>query len=60
MAAAEGPLSTSIDSMSSGGRSAIRLAGLSWFEALPPPAAAVTTLTPFETASLEMMSPSTT
>ena len=60
MAAADGPFRISIDSMSSGGRSAIRLAGLSWFEAFPPPAAAVIALTPFETASLEMMTPSTT
>ena len=40
--------------------SAMRFAGLSWLEALPPPAAAVTALMPFETASFEMMTPSTT
>ena len=60
MAAAEPPLSTSIRSMSSGLRSAMRLTGLSWFRGLPPAWAAVTASAPFGIASLLTTMPSIT
>src|SRR5688500_20215055 len=59
-AAAEAPLRTSTVSMSFGVRSARRLTGLSWFDALPPAAAAVLALAPFGTATFEMITPATT
>ena len=43
-AAAEAPFRTSMFSMSFGLRSAMRLTGLSWVDALPPAAAAVTSV----------------
>ncbi len=59
-AAAEAPFSTSTVSMSFGFRSAMRLTGLSWFDALPPAAAPVMALAPDGTATFEMMMPSIT
>src|SRR5689334_24956178 len=59
-AAAEAPFRTSRVSMSLGLRSARRLTGLSWFDALPPAAAAVIALAPDGTATFDTMTPSTT
>ena len=47
-------------SMSLGLRSASRLTGLSWFDALPPAAAAVIALAPGGIATLEITTPSIT
>src|SRR4051812_49389173 len=46
--------------MSFGLRSAMRLTGLSWFDVLPPAAAAVIALAPDGIATLETITPSTT
>ena len=59
-AAAEAPFRISTLSMSFGLRSAMRFTGLSWLDALPPAAAAVTALAPEATATFDRMTPSTT
>ena len=59
-AAAEAPLRTSTFAMSFGLRSAMRLTGLSWVDALPPAAAAVSAFVPDGIATFEMITPSIT